>query len=175
MKKAVLVLAVALLAVAMLATPMVACAKPVVWSVDFSLETYPDLAGDWSKFKEFTTNNGLIVVDHIPTVGTVTLVHDGNTMTGVATQMVLNSKLFSFDPQRVMGNEKWVFTFAEGTLEISANFWIDGDRSGGTCVGTFGTGIFEGAIFKGTFDTTMVSLGGAILKDQSGSGEIKFP
>jgi hypothetical protein len=80
---------------------MVACAKPVVWSVDFSLETLPDPLGDWTKFNMFTTEKGIIVVDKIPTIGDVDFAFGGNTMTGVVTQMVLNSKLYSLDTQRV--------------------------------------------------------------------------
>ena len=102
-------------------------------------------------------------------------------MTGMVTQMVLCSKLYLGTSMRVMGNEKWTFAFEGGsTLEVSANFWIDDmlnpPNGGGTCVGTHGTGVFDGAIFKGTFDTIMVPTGsGGIFKIQSGSGEIKFP
>jgi len=192
MNKKILGVFVSLLAVVMLATPLVACvsAKPVVWSVEFSLTTLPDLLGDWSKFKMVETKSGPILVDHIPTIGEVELgiddgVDDPYLMTGVVTQMVLTSKLYlNDDPARVMGNEKWVFTFADAeasTLEVSANFWIDDmfaiePNGGGTCVGTYGTGVFEGAKFKGTFDTIMIPQpGGGILKTQYGSGEIKFP
>ena len=42
-------------------------------------------------------------------------------------------------------------------------------------MGTHGTGVFEDAKFKGTFDTIMIPQpDGAILKIQFGSGEIKF-
>jgi hypothetical protein len=189
MNKKILGISVGLLVVAMLATPLMVSAKPVVWSVEsFSLTTLPDLLGDWSKFKMVETKSGPILVDHIPTIGPVELVYDDgvseHTLIGEVKQMVLTSKLYlNDDPARVMGNEKWTFTFADAeasTLEVSANFWIDDmfaaePNGGGTCVGTNGTGVFEGAKFKGTFDTIMISLDGAILKTQYGSGEIKFP
>lgn len=165
----------------MLATPL-ASAKPEVYSVEFSLTTMPDLAGgDVSKMKYFPDKAGPILVNHIPTIGEVEFSYDDNTLTGVVTQMVVCSKLYmNNDPMKVMGNEKWVFTFDEGTLEVSANFWIDDmatqPNGGGTCVGTHGTGIFENAIFKGTFTTIMIPQPtGGILKMQLGSGEIKFP
>jgi hypothetical protein len=164
---------------AMLATPLVS-AKPEVWSVTFNLVTLPaPLDADWSKFKMFETEKGLLVVDQIPASGTAQLVHGSTTMTGVVTQMVLCSKLYLGTSMRVMGNEKWTLIFDEGTLEVSANFWIDDmttqPNGGGTCVGTHGTGVFEGAKFKGTFDTIMIpQLDEAILKIQFGSGEIKF-
>ena len=182
MNRKLLGLFVALMAAAMLATPLVS-AKPAVWSVTFNLTTTPDLSpdADWSKFKEFATEKGMLIVDQIPASGTVQLVHGSTTMTGVVTQMILCSKLYLGTSMRVMGNEKWAFTFEGGsTLEVSANFWIDDmttqPNGAGTCVGTHGTGVFEGAIFKGTFTTIMIPQGEAgILKIQSGSGEIKFP
>ena len=66
-----------------------------------------------------------MIVDQIPASGTAQLVHGSTTMTGVVTQMVLCSKLYLGTSMRVMGNEKWTLTFDEGTLEVSANFWID--------------------------------------------------
>lgn len=186
MNRKVSVIFVALMAVAMLATPLVS-AKPVVWSVEFSLETLPDLSedADWSKYKEVVTKSGPVLVDQIPTIGTVVLgYNDGvsdHTMIGVVKQTVLTSKLYIFDdPIKVFGNEKWTLIFDGGTLEVSANFWIDDllnpPNGGGKCVGTHGTGIFNGAIFKGTFDTIMIPTGsGGIFKIQFGSGEIKFP
>jgi len=185
MKRKIILTATLFLIAAMLATPL-ASAKPEVWSVTFELQTLPDISADadWSKFKEFETEKGMLVVDHIPTIGTIELVHGSTTMIGVVKQMVLTSELFmGSDPMKAFGNEKWVFMFddAEGsTLEVSANFWIDDlptqPNGGGTCVGTHGTGIFEDAIFKGTFTTIMIPIGSAgILKTQFGSGEIKFP
>jgi hypothetical protein len=175
---------------AMLATPL-ASAKPEVWSVDFELQTLPYYSedADWSKFKEFQTEKGMLVVDHIPAIGEVVLEIDNGedpsyTMNGVVTQMVLCSKLYlNDDPMKVMGNEKWTFTFDDAeasTLEVSANFWIDDlttqPNGGGTCVGTHGTGVFEDAIFKGAFTTVMILMGPGegILKIQFGSGEIMF-
>jgi len=191
MNKKMLGIFVSLVVVVMLATPLVACvnAKPVVWSVEFSFSNLPDMAGDWSKFKMVETKSGPNKVDHIPTFGddVVLVYNDGisdHTLNGEVTQMVITSKLFlNDDPLRVMGNEKWIFTFDDAeasTLEISANFWMDDmltqPNGGGKCVGTYGTGVFEGAKFKGTFDTEMYPQpSGAILKMQYGSGEIMFP
>ncbi len=185
MNRTILLTATLLLIAGMLATPL-ASAKPEVWSVTFNLVTLPDLDADWSKYKEVITESGPILVDQIPTIGTVVLEIDNGvappyTMSGVVTQMVLCSKLYlNDDPMKVMGNEKWTFTFAEGTLEVSANFWIDDmlnpPNGGGTCVGTQGTGVFEGAKLKGTFETIMIPQDNqAILKMQVGLGEIKFP
>jgi hypothetical protein len=186
MNRKALITAVTLLTITMLSTPLVS-AKPVVWSVAFELQTLPDLSedADWSKYKEVVTKSGPVLVDQIPTIGTVVLEYnDGvsdHTMTGVVKQTVLTSKLYLFDdPLKVFGNEKWTLIFDGGTLEVSANFWIDDmlnpPNGGGTCVGTHGTGVFDGAIFKGTFDTIMVPTGsGGIFKIQSGSGEIKLP
>ena len=185
MNRKALMIAVTLLTVAMLATPLVS-AKPAVWSVTFSLTTMPDMSADpdlWSKYNGFAVKNGMLVVDKIPTIGTVELVHGSTTMTGEVTQMVLCGKIYVTTSMRAMGNEKWVFMFddAEGsTFEISANFWIDDlpnqPNGAGTCLGTHGTGVFEDAIFKGTFTTIMIpQQSGAILKIQYGSGEIKFP
>jgi hypothetical protein len=190
MKKKILGIFVSLLAVVMLASPLVVCvsAKPVVWSVEFSFSTLPDMiSGDLSKFKMVETRSGLVKVDHIPTIGDDLVLDydDGttqDTLSGEVSQMVITSKLFEGDPFRVMGNEKWVFTFDDAeasTLEISAVFWMDDmltqPNGWGKCVGTSGTGIFEGAKFKGTFDTEMYIQLNGILKLQYGEGEIKFP
>ncbi len=188
MNRTILLTATLLLIAAMLATPL-ASAKPEVWSVTFNLVTLPDHLSpdaDWSKLKTFQTKSGLLLVDQIPAIGTVVLGIDNGvdppyTMSGVVTQMVLCSKLYlNDDPMKVMGNEKWTFTFDEGTLEVSANFWIDDlttqPNGGGTCVGTKGTGVFEGAKLKGAFTTIMSPADeNGILKIQFGSGEIKFP
>jgi hypothetical protein len=192
MNKKLLGFALAFIFLAMLATPLVACAsaKPVVWSVEFSFSTLPDLiTGDSSKLKMVETKPGVVKVDYIPTFGDdlVLVYNDGvddHTLTGVVTQMVITSTLFTNeDPPRARGTEKWVFTFDDAetsTLEISANFWMDNmyaaePNGGGTLVGTYGTGVFEGAKFKGTFDTLMALGPSGILKTQSGSGEIMFP
>jgi len=187
MNRKIILIATLFLIAAMLATPL-ASAKPEVWSVTFDLVTLPNFPpdGDWSKYKEVITKSGPILVDQIPAIGTVVLEIDNGvdspyTMSGVVTQMVLCSKLYLNDnPMKVMGNEKWTFIFDGGTLEVSANFWTEllnfDPIVGGTCIGTSGTGIFEDAIFKGTFTTIMIPTGtGGILKTQFGSGEIKFP
>jgi hypothetical protein len=198
----VLVTFVVLMAAAMLATPLISCAaaKPTVKSVVFRLETWPanpELA-DYSKFKYFEcgeSENVMLLrlptdgvpplLDFVPTLeqwnanpflylekGGIRLIIDGVPMVGVAEQMVINCRvgtgLDDWDAA-----EKWTFTFAEGTLELSAVSTSDGL---GTCIGTRGTGYFEGAKFMGTFTSVLYPYDlygtGVELKVQVGTGEL---
>ena len=67
LNRKVLGIAVVLLAVAMLATPLVS-AKPTIESVEFRIESWPYLSGDFSKSKSVTAGeSGNKKVIRIPT------------------------------------------------------------------------------------------------------------
>jgi hypothetical protein len=203
LNRKVLGIAVVLLAVAMLATPLVS-AKPTIESVEFRIESWPYLSGDFSKSKSVTAGeSGNKKVIRIPTYGEPLLVDDvpstnpldptywfllfmaqregvrltingDDPMEGTVEQMALQT--ITFADGSWTASEKWTFTFAEGTLEVSA---ISHKNGMGKCVGTHGTGIFEGAEFTGTFDanrywyewTGVANVG---FKIQEGTGEIMF-
>ena len=94
---------------------------------------------------------------------------------GTVTQKVVKSNTFA--DGSVIAAEKWTLTFDDGTLEVSSNHGKDGM---GLCVGTKGTGYFEGAKFSGTYVATMTPYdltpfgmeGTAIFKVQLGTGEL---
>ena len=95
------------------------------------------------------------------------------TYEGTVEQMAIHVNTFTDGSMKT--NEKWTLTFAEGTLEVSASH-----KNGmGKCVGTRGTGIFEGAKFTGTFEVNLhwyvlPDVGNAGFKIQEGTGEIMF-
>ena len=209
MNRKVLGIAVLALAAVMLTTPLMVSAKPTIKSVEFRIESWPDFVfGDWSKFKAFPAGvSGNLKLMKLPAYGTPPLIDDipdpgnpaewlpallnawggvsfsieGETedMVGTVLQWVIISNTFT--DGSVSAVEKMTFTFddPQGTLEISAHFDKDGN---GMCIGTSGTGYFEGAKFTGTFttirtvyDLSMIGAeGNAIFKIQEGTGEIMF-
>jgi hypothetical protein len=201
-KRKILGLALAIAMIAALATPLVV-AKPSVKSVEFRIESWPALigVGDYSKMKVIPAgesgNSKLLrtptfgvppLVDDVPdpaawiplllaSSGGVRLAIDGmGTFVGAVEAMIIHVNTFADGSES--GNERWAFIFAEGTLEVSANFLRNGM---GKCVGTRGTGIFEGAKFTGTFEISnnwyywsAYDLL-ANFKIQEGTGEIMLP
>ena len=202
----VLTLAVVLLATPLLAS--VSAEPKTVAAVAFRVETWPadPAVADYSKFKFFTVgDSGAYKIIRLPASGHLPLIDDGllpydpsaygkwmpligfggvrltigeeEPIEGGVQQMIIHTNTFADGSGNAI--EKWVFTFADGTLEVSATM----DRnSGGKCVGTHGTGIFAGAKFSGTFDAQMYGYvipgpppTGVIFKIQEGTGEIMFP
>ena len=203
MNRKILVTVVFLVSAALLATPLVvtAGAKPTIASFAFRVETWPDLAGDFDKFKHFSageSENGVII--RIPSIGNAPLIDDVpdntwpswyqylgrggvrltidgmGTYVGNVTQMVIHSNFFANEVK--FSIEKWTFTFDEGTLEVSVNT-ANGE---GKCIGTRGTGIFAGVKFSGTFDTHAYEYTIPVtspplsvqFKIQEGTGEVMF-
>jgi hypothetical protein len=202
-KKKILGFALAFVFLSMLATPMVS-AKPTIKSVAFRIESWPapTEVGDYSKMKAITAgesgNSKLLrlptlgvppLVDDVPeddpavwipllfvARGGVRLTIDGmGTREGTVDQMIIHSNTFA--DGSASDNQKWTFTFAEGTLEVS----VKTDKNGmGKCVGTRGTGIFEGAKFTGTFEVNLYWYYLAAFDlwagftIQEGTGEIMF-
>ena len=204
-KRKIFGLALVIAMIAVLATPL-AAAKPTIKSVEFRIESWPAPLeiGDYSKMKEIPAgesgNSKLIrvptrgvppLVDYVPDAnppsvwmplllassGGVRLDIDGmSTYEGTVDQMVIHDNTFADGSWSAI--EKWAFTFDDGTLEVSATMLRNGM---GKCVGTRGTGIFEGAKFTGEFETVSnwYYLAGfdleACFKIQEGTGEIMFP
>jgi hypothetical protein len=177
MNKRILGLFACLVVSTMLTIPMVVSAKPVVKSVTFEIESWPaGPTGDWSKYTEFfageSGNLKLLrlplegqppLLDVVPDPaaftadpfsylgrGGVRLIIDGTDILGEGRveKMLIQTSLFA--DWSSLATEKWTFMFddsEQSTLELS----IVTNNGEGKCVGTRGTGYFEGAQFKGTF------------------------
>jgi hypothetical protein len=204
LKRKILGLALVIAMIAVLATPL-AAAKPTIKSVEFRIESWPAPTGvgDYSKLKAFPAgesgNSKMIkgptmgvppLLDDIPdsdpavwvpylmsAKGGVRLTIDGmGTREGIVEAMVIHDNTFADGSWS--DSEKCTFTFAEGTLEISAKLFTNGM---GKCVGTRGTGIFEEAKFTGTFEVNLYWYYLALydlwagFKIQEGTGELMFP
>ncbi|PVX23834.1 MAG: hypothetical protein CW716_11180 [Candidatus Bathyarchaeum sp.] len=199
MKKKMLGVFTCLLVVAMLATPLVASAKPAIKPVTFRVEAWPaGPDGDWSKYKLILAgesgNLKLLqlplegeppLLDFVPDpadvnafpdcfaflgFGGVRFMIDGANLLGEGRveKMLIQTTQFADGSYRA--TEKWTFKFydtEQSTLELS----IVTKNGEGKCVGTRGTGYFEGAQFKGAFTE---NLNWYVLPVELGGGDAAF-
>jgi hypothetical protein len=205
MKKKILGIFACLLVAAILSTPLVVCAKPAVKPVTFKVEAWPSATGDYSKYTEILAgesgNFKLLrlplegeppLLDVVPNpldfladpfsylgVGGIRFTIDGANLLGEGRVEKMLIQTTQFADGSYQATEKWTFKFydaEQSTLELS----IVTKNGEGKCVGTRGTGYFEGAQFKGAFTenlnwyVTPEWLGGwtAAFSVIEGSGEL---
>ena len=198
MNKKIFGIFASLLVVAMLATPLIASvsAKPATYAVEFRVESWPNIndLGDWTTFP--TGQEKFVIIKRLNCIGIPPLIDEESidmpddllasrggvrliitgkgTYEGTVEQVIIFTQSDAATGDTRFSVEKWTFTFAEGTLEVSTTF-RDGE---GKCVGTRGTGLFEGAHFKGAYDITLTWFtapgGNPSFKVAVGSGEIRL-